>query len=114
MREHRRSKRRHPDQPVQVVNTMTGESIGQIGNLSHDGMMLIASREIRADALYQFSFPLHPERGGPVEIEVGMHEQWSEPASVPGQYWAGFRIISIGADDQELLTEWCEGGRDEG
>ncbi len=113
MREHRRAKRRHPDQPVHVINTMTGEPIGQIGNLSSDGMMLIAHREIRPDALYQFSFPLHRERGAPVEIEAGMHEQWSEPASVPGQHWAGFRIISIGVEDQELLTEWCESGADD-
>ncbi len=110
MREHRRSKRRHPDRQVQVFNTLTGEPIGQIGNLSSDGMMLIASREIRADALYQFSFPLHNSQGGPIEIETGMHEQWSEPASTPGQYWAGFRIISISADDQEMLNEWVEAG----
>ena len=112
MREHRRSKRRHPDQQVQVVNSMTGEPIGQIGNLSNDGMMLISFREIRADGLYQFNFPLHRDGGLPIEIEVGMHEQWSEPASVPGQYWAGFRIVSISADDQELLNEWVESGRE--
>lgn len=92
-----------------VFNTMTGEPIGQIGNLSPDGMMLIASRELRADALYQFSFPLPLEHHAPIEIEVGMHEQWSEPASVPGQYWAGFRIVSISIEDQELLNEWVEG-----
>lgn len=109
MREHRRSKRRNPETPVPVFNTMTGEPIGQIGNLSPDGMMLIASRELRADALYQFSFPLPLEHHAPIEIEVGMHEQWSEPASVPGQYWAGFRIVSISAEDQELLNEWVDG-----
>lgn len=110
MREHRRSKRRDPEVPVQVINSMTGEPIGQIGNLSPDGMMLIASREVRADALYQFSFPLPVNQHAPIEIEVGMHEQWSEPASMPGQYWAGFRIVSISTEDQELLNEWVEGG----
>jgi hypothetical protein len=110
MREHRRSKRRDPEVPVQVVNTMTGEAIGQIGNLSPDGMMLIAHREIRPDAMYQFSFPLPIQNHAPIEIEVGMHEQWSEPAGVPGQYWAGFRIVSISAEDQELLAEWVDGG----
>ena len=37
MREHRRSKRRDPEIPVQVIDSMTGEPIGQIGNLSPDG-----------------------------------------------------------------------------
>jgi hypothetical protein len=109
MREHRRSKRRNPETPVQVFNTISGEPIGQIGNLSPDGMMLIAFREVHADALYQFSFPLPLEHHAPIEIEVGMHEQWSEPASVPGQYWAGFRIVSISVEDQELLNEWVDG-----
>ena len=110
MREHRRSKRRDPEIPVQVVNTMSGEPIGQIGNLSPDGMMLIANRELRADALYQFSFPLLIHNHAPIEIEVGMHEQWSEPAGVTGQYWSGLRIVSISAEDQELLAEWVDGG----
>ena len=110
MHEHRRSRRRDPEVPVPVVNTMTGETVGQIGNLSPDGMMLIANREIRADALYQFSFPLPIDNHAPIEIEVGMHEQWSEPASVPGQYWAGFRFVSLSAEDQELLAEWADGG----
>ena len=83
MREHRRSKRRDPEIPVQVVNTMSGEPIGQIGNLSPDGMMLIANRELRADALYQFSFPLPIHNHAPIEIEVGMHEQWWTAASTP-------------------------------
>jgi hypothetical protein len=110
MREHRRSKRRHPDQQVQVINTMTGEPIGQIGNLSPTGMMLISFREVRPDALYQFSFPIPIEHHAPIQIEVGVHEQWAEPASVPGQYWAGFRIVSISADDLELLSEWVDQG----
>lgn len=110
MREHRRSKRRDPEQPVPVTNVMTGEVIGQIGNLSPEGMMLIANREIRPDALYQFSFPLPIQHHAPIDLHVGMHEQWSEPASVPGQFWAGFRIVSISTEDQELLSEWVDGG----
>jgi PilZ domain len=108
MREHRRSKRRNPEHPAPVINTMTGELLGQIGNLSPDGMMLIASREVKPDALYQMSFPLQDSHGRTVDIEVGMHEQWSERASVPGQYWAGFRVIAIAPQDQELLNDWVE------
>ena len=45
---------------------------------------------------------------GEVALEVGMHEQWAEPASVPGQYWAGFRLIDIAPHDAELLQAWVD------
>lgn len=106
MREHRRSPRRNPDVPVVVTNVITGEEIGQIGNISADGMMLIANRALVADALYQFSFALPDGRGRHLTIEIGAHEQWSERAQTPGQHWAGFRIIAITPDDLAALTHW--------
>jgi hypothetical protein len=107
MTEHRRSKRKPPDQPIEVVNAMTGHVVGQIGNLSCDGMMLVANEPLRDDALYQFAFSL-PDAGGEKNaIEVGMHEQWSEPGGA-NQHWGGFRIIDISERDAELLRDWVE------
>lgn len=105
--EHRRSKRRSVETAIPVINTMTGQVMGQIGNLSVDGLMLIASRPVKNNALYQLSFHIEDNRGVPVAIEVGCHEQWSEVAQT-GQYWAGFRIIDIAARDLDLLAAWVE------
>jgi hypothetical protein len=108
MAELRRAKRKPPEQPIQVINAMTGATIGRVGNLSVNGMMLIADAPFREDALYQFVFQLPDAKGSLVSLEVGMHEQWSEPANVPGQYWAGFRIIDIAPQDAEVLAAWVE------
>lgn len=108
--EHRRSKRRAVEINIPVVNTMTGQVIGQIGNLSVDGMMLLANRPITGNALYQFSFQLQDARGTPVQLEIGCHEQWSETAQT-GQYWAGFRLIDIAARDLDLLAAWVDNER---
>jgi len=108
MSEQRRAKRKPPSEAIEVVNAMTGTVIGRIGNLSIDGMMLIASEPLRDDALYQFMFSLPDARGDRAAIELGMHEQWSEPANTPGQYWAGFRLIDISDRDAELLRAWVE------
>jgi len=107
MIENRRSRRRPPGQSIDVANTLTGESVGQIGNLSADGMLLIASRPIPDGGLFQFAFDL-PGTAPPRRIEVGVHEQWGEPANVPGQYWAGFRIIDIAPEDRTALAAWVE------
>ena len=104
--EQRRSRRKNPESTVQVVNAMTGHSMGRVGNLSIDGMMLIATTPTRENALYQFVFHLPDERGQPVPIEVGVHEQWSEPANVPGQFWVGFQFIDVAPQDLATIQSW--------
>jgi hypothetical protein len=101
--EQRRSKRKFVDGVVHVTNAMTGVVIGRVGNLSIDGMMVIANSPVREDALFQLVFHLPDTDGRPVPMEVGVHEQWTEPASAPGQYWAGFRIIDIAPRELEVL-----------
>ena len=111
MVEHRRAPRIRVDEAIQVMNAITGEIAGRVGNLSLDGMLLLASRPAREDTLYQFSFNLADERGRVHTLEIGMHEQWTEPATVPGQHWIGLRFIDIGSDDQAVLDAWLARGR---
>jgi hypothetical protein len=107
--EHRRSPRKPPGVAIHVVNTLTGESVGRLGNVSAEGLMLIANRAIVEDALYQLQFNLPDEHGRLHPIEVGVHEQWTEEANVPGQSWVGFRIIDIAPGDGSMLREWLKG-----
>ena len=109
MIENRRSRRKQVPQAIEVTNTLTGEVVGQVGNLSNDGMLLIANQPIPDDALFQFNFVLPGSEPGR-RIDVGVHEQWGEPAKTPGQYWAGFRIIDIGRQDRAQLSAWIERG----
>lgn len=108
MNEQRRSKRKHAETDIRVTNAMTGETIGNIGNLSVDGMLLIANQRICEDALYQFSFSLPGPRGKPAMLEIGVHEQWSDMANHQDQCWAGFRIIDISKKDFDILNAWIE------
>ena len=47
----RRAPRRHVTESIPVIDTMTDEIIGQLGNLSESGMLLIASAPLVEDAL---------------------------------------------------------------
>ena len=111
MNEHRRNKRKQAERAIEVVDAMTGGAVGRIGNLSIDGMMMIAHAPIRSDALYQFSFVLPDGRGAGSSVEVGMHEQWTEQSGGAGQYWAGFRIIDVSREDKRRIETWID--RDE-
>jgi len=112
--ENRRSRRKRVQQGIEVTDALTGRSVGHVGNLSVDGMLLISSHDIPENALFQFTFDLPGSGGVPRHFEIGVHEQWSEPANIPGQYWAGFRIIDIAPDDRKALTAWVETRDDSG
>lgn len=107
MTEHRRSQRKRAHQMIHVMNSITGKQVGHIGNLSIDGMLLISSRQLPEDALFQFTFQLPSGATAQThQLEIGVHEQWCETAAVPGQFWSGFRIIDIGSDDYNVLYDW--------
>ena len=109
MNEKRRLPRKRPEAALHVTDTMTGDVVGHIGNLSQEGMLLLAQRPIVDDALYQLSFNLPDVHGRLQPIEVGVHEQWTENANVPGQQWVGFRIIDIAPTDGAVLRDWLNG-----
>lgn len=100
-----RAARKRLDHEVAVIDQMTGQVIGHIGNLSLTGMMLIAETPVQDDALYQLSFTL-PGASSSRAIEVGVHEQWSAPGTVQGQQWVGFHFIDISEDDEVVLDQW--------
>jgi len=104
--ESRRAQRKQVDFVAEVVDTISGARMGQLGNLSATGMLLIGTRPPISEAVYQLRLPLPGLAQPAPEIEVGVQEQWHEDAGTPGQVWAGFRIIAITAADARLLEQW--------
>ncbi len=109
MNDERRSAARIPTSiPIEVTDSISGETVGRVGNLSRTGMMLICHRPLRDDALYQLRFRLPGERGGQSEIETGVHTMWTELAATNGYQWSGLRIISISGTAASTLDSWLE------
>ncbi|MEO6799644.1 MAG: PilZ domain-containing protein [Rhodanobacter sp.] len=101
-----------PDNPI-VTDVIRDEVIGHLGNLSSGGMLLITSQAPRSEALYQVSIALPATGRALVQsqpIEVGIQEQWHEPAASSGQVWAGFRIVAITDADAARLESWLAQG----
>jgi hypothetical protein len=104
----RRSVRKKAAQAIVVSNSMTGESMGRIGNLSNDGMMLIASKHIHEEYYFQISFPLTNKALQSRKLEVGVQCLWTEQSRSANSHWAGFRIIDIADTDQAFLKIWVD------
>ena len=104
----RRAPRRHVSDVVPVIDTMTDGVVGQLGNLSETGMLLIANLPLNDDALYQLRFPLRDDGGHDIQCEFGAHQLWQEEAGASGMYWIGLRFIAIPDEQAERLKRWID------
>ncbi|HET8898115.1 MAG TPA: PilZ domain-containing protein [Rhodanobacteraceae bacterium] len=109
MSDKRRADRKAVDSIILVTDAITGQPVGRVGNLSGSGLMLIGPKPLAEDALYQFRFQLpNPNAGERRTLEIGMHEQWTEEAAIPGQFWSGLRFIAISEEDTAALGAWLD------
>ncbi len=108
MNDKRRALRKPISGVVLVENGLNGAALGRVGNLSNTGLMLIAPRRLRENALFQIGFTLPGSDGHAHAMEIGVHEQWTSTAVTPGQFWIGLRIIDISDADQKVLDDWLQ------
>jgi len=105
----RRAERKAADAPTPVTDVITGQVIGQVGNLSRTGMLMITAQAPRSEAIYQVRMTLPDSSrmlARSTAIEIGIQEQWHEAAASSGQIWAGYRIVAIDDDDAARLEGW--------
>jgi len=102
----RRSERKRAKDSIMVTNAMTGETLGRIGNLSADGMMLITQQLLPEGRLYQLQFLLDDAQRQRRRMEVGIQCMWSDAARTERTFWTGCRIIDIAPAEQAILSDW--------
>ena len=104
---HRADQRRRnrvtiPEHPT-IVDVHSGDAIGQLVNLSADGLMVAGPAPIACGRVLQIRVPLI--RGGrQLEIRLGAESLWCEDTNDSGMHWTGFQIIDISAEDQLILN----------
>ena len=90
------------DVGLRVSNSIDGESLGIIGNLSSCGMMLITRRQLVADGILQLTIDL-PREMNAAPIPIGVKILWCTPANSPDEFWVGLRTIDISRAGQASL-----------
>lgn len=104
----RRARRRRVETRVDVVDVMTGDLLGQVANVSENGLLMLARVPLREECLYQLRFTLPTPDENYLPIDVGVHLLWVHDASAPGQAWIGARFLSITDESLERLRAWIE------
>jgi hypothetical protein len=92
---------RIPEQP-KIYDAHSGEVIGELVNLSSDGLMAASNECISCGSVSQIRIPLIKGEQQ-VDIRVGTESLWCEDANDSGIYWTGFQIIDISPEDQLVL-----------
>ena len=99
----RRSDRKAPTNVVGVIDALTGDRIGQIGNLSAEGMMIISQHHIEPGAMFQMEFTLTDLNDQQHHFNVGSVCLWCSAAS--SRFWAGFEIMDVSEQDAKTLLD---------
>ena len=97
-------KRKHQrielNQSIPVIDMINGGELGQLVNVSLEGIMIIADQEIPIQSIYQLALKLPTELHGSYTINLGTDCLWCRKTENFHRYWAGLHIID--ASDQAM------------
>jgi len=93
MREKRKEPRAETDVNLPVLDINTGRHLGQLVNLSSEGMMLICPAPIEPNHIFQVELPLEAVYRQHKSLSCGVESLWSIQTNQNDRYWAGLKII---------------------
>lgn len=92
---------------VDVLNAHSLSSIGQLANISADGLMIASLNEIDTNSVLQVRIAFH--NGAELtELEIGIESLWCQDTNESGVWWTGFHIIDISPEHQEILDSMLD------
>lgn len=101
----RRAPRLEILESLNVKDVRDGEVLGQLANISSEGLMLVSQRPLSIGRSYRLIIPLAVEGIQDARIEVTAESLWCEDVNNSGTYWTGFHITAISAADQSVLNK---------
>lgn len=103
MQERRQAARKIADETIQIHDINSGRLLGQVVNLTTDGLMLISPRPIESNLVFQLELVLRAAEGVKKSLQLGAESLWCSDAGEPGNFWVGFHIIDISLDAMETI-----------
>lgn len=91
-----------PDHP-QIFDAHSDAVVGQLVNLSIEGMMMMSPSQVKPGTLLQLRIPLNCCEKN-IEILVGVESLWCDNADESGVCWTGFHIIDVSPEHREIIN----------
>jgi hypothetical protein len=88
---------------VRVIDKPSGRDIGQLVNISEEGIMILGSQAIPENSIMQLALVFDCESGSTPDINIGVESLWSNSSTEDSSHWIGFYIIDISEQDQKRI-----------
>ncbi len=88
---------------IHVTDRQTGETLGQLVNISEEGFMLLGTKPVSEDSIFQLSLDFGTESENTSPILIGVESLWCHASGDQAQFWSGFYIIDISDEDLERV-----------
>jgi hypothetical protein len=107
MQDKRDQKRVEVSGGIRVKDRQTGQDIGQLVNISEDGLMLLSPEAVPENTILQLSleFEAGSTRAVDGPVMIGVESLWSNSSSDQSQHWVGCYIIDISDKDIERIRK---------
>jgi hypothetical protein len=92
-------------QTVSAINALTNKPIGEVVNITTDGLMLLCNEVIKSNSLYQLRLNFNQAVDDVQHIDIGVDCLWCREAENMQSCWAGFQIIDIPDDGLLILQQ---------
>ena len=107
VQEHRGHQRIKVSEIIKVVDRQTGNTVGQLVNISADGLMLLSPEPVPENSIFQLSLEFAADSANTADgpVMIGVESLWCNSSSDQSQHWVGFCIIDISEQDLERIRK---------
>jgi hypothetical protein len=101
----RGQKRIEVSEVIRVIDRQTGTPLGQLVNISEDGLMILSTEPVAVNCIFQLSLVFSEDSDNAAEgtISIGVESLWVNSSGDQPQHWVGFYIIDISDTDQHRI-----------
>jgi hypothetical protein len=101
----RRLERKQLTTPLALTNVFTNENVGELINVTIEGLMIMANEPLETQSIFQLQLHLPAPIKGQTHINLGVDCLWCKQDDNFNRYWAGFQIIDASPESIDILAE---------
>ncbi len=88
---------------TKIFDAHSGNIVGQLVNLSIEGLMMMSPSAVSPGTLLQLRIPLQCNEGV-IEVLVGAESLWCDETNESGACWTGLHIIDISPEHHKIIS----------
>ena len=107
--EARGSARRHLYYYLEVTDSASGASLGRLGDIHEEGMLLLSPASLGSGSLFKAAVLLPAAAGaGRTKLELDVQVRWSRKETAGNLYQNGCSFVSLSREDRDYIAGLVE------